>query len=67
MAPNLPQLTSAQWQEADFITALRTGATPFKGLDAEFIPWNRFANLTDDEVKAIWLYGSSLEPREFEQ
>lgn len=67
MAPNLPQLTSAQWQEADFITALRTGATLFKGLDAEFIPWNRFANLTDDEVKAIWLYGSSLEPREFEQ
>ena len=67
MAPNLTRLTTADWTEQDFETALRTGVTPHKQLDKEQMPWDIFANLTDDEVRAIWLYISSLEPREFDK
>ena len=67
-APNLTALPQATWTEADLITALRTGVTlTGKQLDPEFMPWDRFANLTDDELKAIWLFLSSLQPREFEK
>ena len=67
-APNLTQLARLRWSEEDFIKALRTGINRFgRQLDSEFMPWDRFKNLTDDELTALWLYLSSLEPREFEQ
>ena len=53
------------WSEDDFITALRTGATPDGGkLDPEKMPWESFARLTDDELKAIWLYLKLVPPIE---
>lgn len=56
-APPAPNLTSAGelrlWKEADFITAVRTRV-------AEFMPWKDMHQMTDDELKAIWLYLNSL-------
>ena len=51
----------ANWTEEDFIQTLRTGYTPSgKLLDAELMPWGRIGLLSDDEIKAIWLYLKSI-------
>lgn len=51
------------WTEADFTHALRTGYTPDgTQLDSQQMPWLRIKKLTDDEIKAIWLYLQSLPP-----
>jgi mono/diheme cytochrome c family protein len=49
------------WTKSQFIITLRSGMTP-RGdlLDPRFMPWNRFNQMTDDEVDAIWLYIQSL-------
>lgn len=60
-----PNLTSGgemvAWSEADFIQTMRTGVT-LSGheLDSEVMPWDVYANLMDDELKAIWMYLQSL-------
>ena len=60
--PNItPGGTSGKWSEADFIRTLRLGTTPdARKLDSEDMPWKSFARLTDDELKAIWLYLKSV-------
>ena len=49
--------------EADFLTAIRTGVTP-RGyeLDPDEMPWKFVGRLTDDELKALWLYLTSVPP-----
>ena len=68
-APNLtPGGGLARWSEADFINTLRTGTTPDgRQLDNEFMLWEDIGLLTDDELKAIWLYLQSLPVREFKE
>ena len=48
------------WSEQDFFTTMRTGLTP-KGhqLDQE-MPWPYYGQMTDDELRTIWLYLQSL-------
>lgn len=48
------------WQEADFVTALRTGIRPDGTLIASAMPWQTFQGLTDDELDALWLYLQSV-------
>ena len=49
------------WTEADFIKALRMGVTPTgRYLNPEMMPWKEVGQMTDDELKAIWLYLQSL-------
>ena len=51
------------WSEADFITAIRTGETPEgKSLDRDLMPWKDLGKMTDDELKAIWLFLQTLPP-----
>ena len=63
-APNLTSGgTPGTWSEADFINTIRTGVTPGRNqLDEENMPWDRFRLMTDDELKAIWSFLSSLPP-----
>lgn len=60
-APPAPNLTPGgalrAWAEADFITAVRTRLS-------EFMPWKDLRNMTDDELKAVWLYVQSQPARE---
>ena len=60
--PNITQGgTPGKWSEADFIKTIRTGVTPRgHALDAEQMFWKRFAKMTDDELKALWLYLKSV-------
>jgi mono/diheme cytochrome c family protein len=66
-APPAPGLTQAgelsTWTEADFIRALRTGNTPDGRLLSPFMPWMYISQMTDDEMKAMWLYLQSLPPQ----
>jgi mono/diheme cytochrome c family protein len=58
-APPAPNLTPGgafkAWSETDFVTAARTRARV-----GEFMPWRSLSRMTDDELKAIWLYLKSL-------
>jgi mono/diheme cytochrome c family protein len=63
-APPAPGLTQAgelsSWDEADFIQALRSGSTPDGRQMSPFMPWMYIGQMTDDELKAMWLYLQSL-------
>lgn len=66
-APPAPNLTPggelSHWSEAEFIQTMRTGVSPHgHELDPEFMPWEGFAKLRDDELKGLWMYLQSLPP-----
>ena len=44
------------WSEADFIKAMRKGLRPDGAQLSSFMPWNNFSQMTDVELKALWLY-----------
>ena len=69
LAPNItPGGEPGSWTEAQFFSTIRTGTTPAgRLLDNEFMPWETFAKLTDDELRAIWLYLQSLPALGFEE
>ena len=61
-----PGAAVAQWSEAQFIDALRTGVTPRGNqFDTKYMPWKVLGQMTDEEMKAVWLYLKSLPPREY--
>jgi mono/diheme cytochrome c family protein len=61
LAPNLtPGGEVAFWSEEDFMTTLRTGVTPSGHQLIDIMPWKYFGQMTDDELKAVWLYLQSL-------
>lgn len=55
------------WTEADFIRAMREGIRPGGTKLSEQMPWPSFANRTDGELHAIWLYVQSVPPRQFNE
>lgn len=49
------------WTVEQFVSTIRTGLAPNgKALDATVMPWEAYANMTDDELGAIWEYVISL-------
>ena len=49
------------WTEEQFVNTIRTGVTPSgHKLDPELMPWKDYSKLTDDELKAIFMYLHSL-------
>ena len=49
------------WSEEDFLTTIRTGVTPSgRKLDPMLMPWETFGKMTDEDLKAIWLYLKAL-------
>ncbi len=62
LAPNLtPGGELAEWSAEDFITTIRTGVSPHgHEIDPAFMPWKDYANLTDDDLNAIFLYLQSI-------
>jgi cytochrome c553 len=49
-----------KWTEADFITAIRTGKRPNGRILSAVMPWPFMKGLTDDELRAMWLYIHSV-------
>jgi cytochrome c553 len=61
LAPNLTRGGEVGfWSEADFIATMQTGVTPSGHQLTRFMPWKYFGQMTDDELKAVWLYLQSL-------
>lgn len=48
------------WSEDDFVNTIRTGRTPGGKQLNEEMPWKYYGQMTDEELKAIWLYLQSL-------
>ncbi len=60
-----PNLTTggevAFWTEEQFINTIRTGTTPSgHALNPDRMPWKDYRFMTDDELKAIFMYLQSL-------
>ncbi len=52
-----------QWTETEFILTLRSGRTPDgQFLETTYMPQRRLRHLTEDELRAIWLYIQTLPP-----
>jgi cytochrome c553 len=63
-APDVPDITRSRlgtWTETDFFRALRQGQRPDGGaIDPVRMPWIRSGKMTDEEMRALWLYIRSL-------
>jgi mono/diheme cytochrome c family protein len=71
MAQALPNTTAAAnitpggvgtWSEADFFRVMRTGLRPDGSHLNASMPWPYFAQMTDDELRAIWHFLQALPP-----
>ena len=51
-----PETGIGQWSEADFIKAMREGVSPEGEHYFPVFPYLYFAQLTDDDLRAIWVY-----------
>jgi len=52
------------WERTDFFRALKEGKRPDgTELRAEYMPWPNFAQFEADEMEALWMYLTTLEPR----
>jgi len=62
ITPNLtPGGELGSWTEAQFVDTMKTGVTPHgHELDPDLMPWNVFGKMTDNELKAMWMYLQSL-------
>jgi hypothetical protein len=49
------------WTDAQFISTLRTGIDPAQHQLSEAMPWRQFGLGSDDDLKAIYQYLSSLQ------
>lgn len=51
----------ASWTEEDFFTLLRTGKRPDgRDLNPQYMPWRAVSHMTDDEIRAMWVFFQSL-------
>jgi len=67
-APDAANITPAgigSWTEADFFRAIREGRRPDGTIIDSIMPWKRTAHMTDDEIRAVWLYLKSVPPRQY--
>ena len=62
VTPNLtPGGDLSTWTETGFLNTLRTGVTPHGyHLNPDLMPWKVYGRMTDDELKAIWMYLGSI-------
>lgn len=53
-----------RYDEAAFLRAMRTGKKPEGTELMPPMPWPDFANMSDDDLKAVWAYLQTLKPVE---
>jgi mono/diheme cytochrome c family protein len=70
--PPAPNLTFGagsalpSWSEAGFISTIRTGATPDgRKVRGEYMPWGSYKFMSEEELKAVWVYLQSLPQLEY--
>jgi mono/diheme cytochrome c family protein len=50
------------WSEEQFMIAMRTGLRPDGTVMLPFMPWPSYNRWSEDDLRAVWLYLTSLEP-----
>ena len=62
--PGSPNITPggvvASWREADWIRAMRTGKRPDGSAIKDPMPWKAVGMMSDDELRAMWMYLSTM-------
>lgn len=61
--PNLTRAGIGSWSEADFTKVLRTGVRPDGRILSAAMPYPYTRFLTDDEIRAMWMYLQSVPAR----
>jgi len=62
--PNLtPSGDVGKWTEEDFFKSIRLGTRPDGRVLSAVMPWPRMKELTDDELRAMWMYIRSRPPK----
>lgn len=52
------------WSVDEFINAMRSGETPGGvQLRRAYMPWTSYRHMSDDELRAVWVYLKSLPPK----
>jgi mono/diheme cytochrome c family protein len=55
LAPRGPSLVGLKaWTADQFVTAMRTGATPFGEVLSDEVPWENFGRFDDDSLNAVY-------------
>lgn len=58
-----PETGLGRWSEADFFQAIRTGQRPDGSTISPTMPWVNFGQMSDTELRALWLYLQSVPPK----
>jgi mono/diheme cytochrome c family protein len=53
------------WGEDGFIDIIRDGEKHGRGITPDYMPWTSYRHMSDLELRAVYLYLMSLEPRGF--
>ena len=64
LSANLTPAGLGQWTESDFVKSMRSGIRPDGRVLSAVMPWPYMRHMTDDELKALWLYLRSLPPKD---
>jgi hypothetical protein len=70
-SPAAPNLTSGRgsrlpsWGEEGFIDFIRDGQKHGRVSSDAFMPWMSYRHMTDDELRAVYIYLMSVQPVEF--
>lgn len=62
-AANITPAGLGSWSEADFLRVMRTGTRPDGRVLDTVMPWPYFAQMTDDELRAIWRFLQAVPAR----
>jgi mono/diheme cytochrome c family protein len=69
--PSAPNLTSGKgsrlpiWGEGGFIEIMRTGKKHGRTINPDYMPWQSYRHMTDDELRAVYTYLQSVQPKDF--
>jgi cytochrome c5 len=69
--PSAPNLTSGEdsrlpmWGEVGFIQIIKTGQKHGRAINPDYMPWESYRHMTDDELRAVYIYLQSLTPKDF--
>lgn len=56
LPPDISRRALEQWSSVDFVRALRTGVRPDGSAMSTMMPWQAYAKMTDEELRALWEY-----------
>lgn len=62
-APSINPARIGNWSEEDFFNALKRGIRPDGTAIKPAMPWIYTMQMTDDEIRALWLYIRSVPPK----